>query len=918
MGPSKLQDVSIFKEVACIHLDIVALSKLNPRQRDGLVSCFPNTQTINIDFKYKNFKSKPTPTIIWKFLTAFEKLNKVVIHLPKNLNDDFFVSFNKFPNKKEWQIFFDINQYFRKDYLDGTPLSADHFIRLKILESLPTTFHEWPIRLKYEIKDHHIQELIDAKKFDFESPLLDLSDMEISLEVLNQIVRNMTKLEELKFNRNFPYLLPLVNSLPLTAPLLRKLTLPLSFFRNHDAFICLKNSIQKGQCKDLLILVDSFKKNPIIRPQLIVSLRKYLSIQVKFQSPEGVSLTLLQHSLKIELENHHLHRKINEDEQSRRHLTSFARVLQDFSGLPIILNVKGINIPAQTLIGLSQAFPYLSELQVGCSDFDPKALKGFYQLKTLFFTSSDFLKRFSYLEDLQNYPVDIVIDNLESESQLWVEFIGKLIGIRDLLTNFQPLRCLTQEQQASLTDRELLALIPRKCHSVLDFSGMHQISSQAVLEILKTFPAFHRLLHIANCQRIQKEICEGQLPLEDFILLITLADQNHGSDLFTKQRFYHYRKQLTAQHIDKLLNAKKIPPSSFLVLAGMSLMGTAAFLRLLKEVNPSLLIMGNTPDLYSALKFGASYIQKHITLPFEVLKEKDFLKSFLENYLMTNVHKHIHIQFELSDLEFIDENMIFELTQEKLDIIFFRAPEIEIKFNLKQFIITFKDCKTDHNLSEKSPCLHSLSKLASNLSKNITLQFPINFNSSERLSLGTIIHHFSNLKQLDLSLSFNEEMLKNQKNLEPLVQCANLKTLFLQGDEKLLPDTPALALLQNLPQHIIVENQELSNIQDLETFVNKLEFIKVLFPKHHALSLIPLSKQIRAQFTDEVLLKFKPGKDIYSWDFSEMSQITLEGVLKYLDGIHFTSLNFRGCNKIISTGGVEVLQRLYPEATIRK
>ncbi len=529
----------------------------------------------------------------------------------------------------------------------------------------------------------------------------------ISIEIINIIFNNLTNLEELKLNLFSPDLLPFLHSLPQTAPGLKKLTLSLAFFQTNASVNWLINVIKKGQCKDLLVMVDPWKKNPIIPPALVKFFGHFSSFQIKFQSPEGVLLTLGQNFLKIELGEDLLNSGIDENEQSRKHLACFSQLLQNFRGMPIILDMKGINTSAKTLIGLSQAFPYLSELVVGCCDFDPRALKGFYHLKVLRFSSADFLNRFSYLPDLQDYPVDVVIDNLESGTINREDFIKKLVGIKDLLPNFQPLRCLTQEQKTEVTDREFLALIPKKCISNLNFTGMHQISSQAVLEILKTFPDNDRLHCIANCQRIEKEIGEEQFSVEDFILLI---DRHFGRDLFKKTRFSHYRKQFTDQHIDKLLNAKKIPPATSLFLADMSLMGTATFLRLLREVNPMSLYMDNTPVLYSALKFGASHIQSKISLPFGVLREKEFLKPFLDNYLKNNTDKKVKsliINFESSDLVHFDANMIAELTQNGLKIVF-SSSEMQIDFNPKVFVITFKDCETNRMLSKESPSLTCL------------------------------------------------------------------------------------------------------------------------------------------------------------------------------------------------------------------
>ncbi len=97
--------------------------------------------------------------------------------------------------------------------------------------------------------------------------------------------------------------------------------------------------------------------------------------------------------------------------------------------------------------------------------------------------------------------------------------------------------------------------------------------------------------------------------------------------------------------------------------------------------------------------------------------------------------------------------------------------------------------------------------------------------------------------------------------------------------------------------------------------MKKLEVLKVLFPKQHPLALLHPSKKICAQLTDEVLLLFKEVVIEENWNFRDMAQISTEGVLKYLDGMSVKNLDLRGCTKIKSAGGIEILKQHYPEAT---
>ena len=893
-----LQSPSIFEDVLSIVLDISSLDCFSEEEIKGFVSSFPNTKTINICYLIvdNGEDSKPTPLRDWSFLKEFKKLKEVVIKLVDSLNDDFFECFDEFPNGEEddWLITFDTSQI---------TCFADHYIKLKLLESYTTTCHQWPEEVKSKIRDEHIRQLLDYSQLDLKSDLLDLREMTLSFDTIQQILLNMEQLEILKFNRSYPELPRIVQSLPQNARGLKKLLLPLSFF-NLDGSLEAYNHFLKGGCKRLNLLYDL---NTPINPQFIEFLRQSPSLNVNLQF-NSHKCKLFNNSFEIKLkeENH----QINEDAESRKHLTILSQLLQSFGGLPIALDVREIpHLFPDFLIGLSQSFPFVSELRVE-THFDLPSLKGFSQLRILRFPSLKFIEELSppQLENLQNYPVDIVVENQGDDAILWENLIRKLIAIQDLLPNFQGLRCLTKEQRASLTDRELRALLPRKCYSVLELSGMDQISAQVIVDILSDFPHYHSLLRIAHCQRIQKEILEGKLPIDDFIQLITLPDQDYGYVLFRDSKNQHYIKQLTDQHIDKLLIARKIPND--LNLTAMSSIGKATFLRLLREVKPVSLIMENTPDLFTALPLGASHIKANLVLPFVVIKEKGYLKSVLENFLEKGVRKCLIIKCMSSDLECLDELLIGEISHDNLNVMSF-SPEID--FHPLSHRLVFKDCEANRTLSIGSPYFDLLNKFTSRFS---IVSVIVKLSSLDQTnSLASIIQLFSNAENFNLKIFFNEEMLKDPRHFEPLIH-ANINYLTLYGDEKLLPESPALPLLQKLPFNITVLNVDWDQIKDLETYVKKLEFLKILFPHHNSLSLIPMSEEIRNRLTDEILLRNKPISKSHEWSFNNMSSLSLEGIIKYLEGNPVKIVTLRGCHKALSEGAVEALKRIYPEAKI--
>ncbi len=253
------------------------------------------------------------------------------------------------------------------------------------------------------------------------------------------------------------------------------------------------------------------------------------------------------------------------------------------------------------------------------------------------------------------------------------------------------------------------------------------------------------------------------------------------------------------------------------------------------------------------------------------------------------------------------------LTQKGL-ITRFVSPEVNFATNYSdvrlQLHISFKQGKINRMLSDDSKHLSALRRLSRNISKKF-----ISYSPNQASSLDDIIHHFSSLKYFVLHI--NEEMVKNRKNFEILTQFVTLR-LMLLGDEKMLLNTPALDLFNNLPNTIRMNNPKFANISNIETFIERVKEVRTLFPNHLPLELTMANDKLKAQFTDELLLQMKCEKNLTRRRLSvaRMSQITLVGLLQYLEGLQFEKLIITGCTKVISEGGLQELQKRYPDVRI--
>ena len=236
-----IQDISLFKE-SNIKLNIKNLKQLTILQKNLLLSCFPKMTKIILDFDCKEVRKKSdknitgfTSKINWDFLTKFENLKEVSVELPKNITNELVATISEeFPRKAEWQIFFDLKNYMPTGYINRpfhpvSTVSIDNFIRLSLMES--QTKCTLPKQFRPYITDCHLQTLIDAEKFDFESPRLDLTALyHTSGQFVDSIVKKMTNLEELKLDFSNTSLFILYNAFPHFASRLKKLSLSLEYF----------------------------------------------------------------------------------------------------------------------------------------------------------------------------------------------------------------------------------------------------------------------------------------------------------------------------------------------------------------------------------------------------------------------------------------------------------------------------------------------------------------------------------------------------------------------------------------------------------------------------------------------------------------------------------------------------------------
>ena len=350
------------------------------------------------------------------------------------------------------------------------------------------------------------------------------------------------------------------------------------------------------------------------------------------KSIEKICLIPYKDSFKIKLKKNCPNIQTN-----NRTLALYSQLLQHFSQTSLIIDMSTGIDHYNNIYSLSQKFPSAQELQIHPHYFNPEILKGLYWLKRLTFSFDNLYKvrswddiinffnnRFPQLEALQNYPVDVIINRISPDHPSLEDFIRKMEDLINLLPNFQALQSLTPEHRTTISDKDLLRLIPQKCHTVLDFSRMPLISAKGLLEVIKKSP--HASLMWDNSESLYQDILEEKLSIEECIPLI-IALQNHQSPLLQPE-FTNIKQKMTDQEILKLLEANKIPSSRSLDLSNMSLISKLTFVKLVKAIKPQRLTLNHTPNLYSAIHSIARDIQT-LNLPFEALKEMGFFRFSL-------------------------------------------------------------------------------------------------------------------------------------------------------------------------------------------------------------------------------------------------------------------------------------------------
>lgn len=618
----------------------------------------------------------------------------------------------------------------------------------------------------------------------------------------------------------------------------------------------------------------------------------------------GASLEIEERNLSLKLIDSELNHAIGEEADSRLHLACFTEALRAFAHQPIVLDMWQMTpFSDANMLGLAHAFPHIQELHLTSqSDFNPLTLKRFYQLKALWLSLPNSLTDFKYLKALQEYPVGLHFDGLTLSHLSLDDLVIKMKEYM-IFPNFNPLIYLSAEQRRNMTDRHLRCLIPQKCHS-LDLSKMTKISVQAVLEISEKHPGIP--MNLYGCMRIVTEMVEGKLSLED---LLKLADTDTIKLLFSTTRLNHYKKQLDNTHIFQLIRKKQVIPHPRLNVSEMPHLQEAGFLQLVQAAKPQRVELLDMPQLYSALKYVAPQV-KEVDISLAALNNEDFLEPFLENFLKEGITKKLCIACPPTAL---DEQLIARLQRKGLETTFFSS-EYEFNFNgnFKEANINFKQTRTIEDW-----VIGALEHLAQKMqSKRVCLR--LYFDADNPLNpLEALEGHFNHFTSLAISIDFfKKEIVQNEKNFSPLIQCANLTQLILRCNERWLFNTPVLPILNQLTCRLVFDNRAAS-YSTPEAFFERLKGLKNLFPNRIPFYCLPLN-HYRDRLTDEILLQIKPEErlTIPTVFFTELSKVTPNGAISYLENIQFRELHISGSPNLLADGARQRLQELYPHAKI--
>ncbi len=924
---TNINKCSFFKS-ARIKLNMKNFKIFSQQAQKLMICCFPNMEEISLKFEVARTKKSNGSKINWSFLTQFKNLKKINVVLPNQVTDVMLAIFlSKFPTKDEWIMSFDLKSHQPLENARGPyTISTDNFIEFYSRESRKTT--HIPKQFRPFIRDHHLQKLMDAKTFDLESPRLNLRGLyHTTDQFMGDIVLKMKNLEELQldFYNSSLYIFDIL--FPQFASRLKKLSLTLGYFQAAENLDPLNHFIQEGQCKDLIIYIDQYSltNNLMIPPQTIKLLKNNPSLRLEIKSCEKTSLIFLKDTYKIKVKKGANLHQIS----TCRSLNSFAGLIKHFPQTPLIIDLTEgeKELINEYLIGLSLKFPEAQELQYPVfDDIDLKFFNKFNWLKRLtfaFFQHSDnqewswneiidfFKKQNRILEKLQNYPADVVIKRVGHHHPPLEEFIHKMEELGNLLPNFQALKSLPSEHHISITDEQLLRLIPKKCHTVLDVTSMPFITAKGLLEAVKKFPEA-KFIWDEN-ESLTQTIQEEKLSLDECIPLIA-ALQNYQIPFFTNPEFGNLRPQLTDPHLLKLLDANRISPLTSLDLSHMSSIQKPTFLRLVNTVKPQKLTLNQTPNLYPALYSIAAGVQT-LTLPFEAIKEPSFSEFFFVNFLKESSNKKLIIHCEPSDLEWLNEEMIIKLNHPHM-ITHFLSPQMEIVLKLKKVHIKLLDATFNSTFSKDSPFLQSLERLTIEAAPKGKIEFNYTTNGDECLPLNALMNHCTHFKELQLVLKSTRKLLNKKRNFQVLKKCKNITKLTLHCDDDILPICPALDIFKELRCPLKIFVPEFYNITNMEDFLKKAKALESFFPSHPPLEIVALSPVLLAQFTDEIIPLFKPKVERDCLDFRGMSQISYLGVARYIDGLNFKSLKFYGCQRLIEEGTLSVLQCVYPNVKI--
>lgn len=393
---------------------------------------------------------------------------------------------------------------------------------------------------------------------------------------------------------------------------------------------------------------------------------------------------------------------------------------------------------------------------------------------------------------------------------------------------------------------------------------------------------------VSNYSELSENFPEPPLSIDDYIQLLILT---------TAPSSFHewpsaFKELIQDKHLQELVRANKIDlDAPILDLNHMPLVTLDLMEKIVSQMpkleEASLLDPSLSSPLYNLIPKIGHRIKK-LTLPLAILSTGLVITPFIEQKRLKKLSLFLHTHYPSNFPAWISY-----FQEQLIEVEVYSQLGVKMIISKNSIVIepplVFNSVFSNSLVNHKALLQNTLINL--NLTGLKVLEEKHWSSIFEELSKA-----FHQVKEISFSSSSLNEIEGYSEIEKELLRFERLQRLDI------VETTPfserVLKALGSLNIDITIKWRDID--QSLEGFLQKAAYYRSHLPNYHAEVLLDTELKLRADITDEDLLKLKPEKSLMSsWDFSGMKKISSRGVLSYLKTLpSLKSINLNECTHL--------------------